>query len=293
MDNQIVLTGEKNNYKIAQSYQMIEAKLNISSLALNIFYFVAMQVDSKKDNNFFEYSILKVDLDKQLGLNIDYNALERVAKELTSKSINIQDINKSGFKYRALFSVCDYENGVLTFEIHKDLKEHFIKLKENFVSVDFLKYAVGIKSIYAKRMYFMLKQRSKSKRGFWEYKLSDLKDILVTPKYMDRYKEFRIHVLDKTVEEVNKHTDLKVFYEEMKTGRSVTGVRFFIEKSQKAIEIEEAKAEKDSLKEEKKMAQGTKSGNKDIDALGLWYIENGVEDNSVPEAEVVDQKLLS
>jgi len=263
MNEIIKITDQVQNYQLAQSYQMIEAKLNVSSLALNIFYFIAMQVDSKKDNDFFRYQISKVDLDKQLGLNTDYNALKRVAKELTSNSINIQSLDKKGFKYRPLFSVCDYEEGILTFEIHKDLKEHFINLKNNYISVDFLNNVVKIKNSYAKRMYFMLKQRSSL--GTWEYELSFLREVLKTPKYMDRYKEFRIHVLDKTLEEVNKFTDLEVSYKEIKTKRSVTSVRFFIKS--KSVKKEH------KFKKYNKVNKQNKTNNA-VTALEEFYFEN-------------------
>lgn len=45
-----------------------------------------------------------------------------------------------------------------------------------------------------------------------------------------RYVDFRRYVLDVAMEEINKYTDLEVFYEPLKQGRKVTEIIFHIKK---------------------------------------------------------------
>ncbi|WP_252235748.1 RepB family plasmid replication initiator protein [Clostridium sp. ZS1] len=60
--------------------------------------------------------------------------------------------------------------------------------------------------------------------------LDKLRNKLQCPKSYDKYGLFRTKVLDMAYEEINNCSDILFDYEEIKTGRKVTSIKFTIKK---------------------------------------------------------------
>jgi plasmid replication initiation protein len=73
--------------------------------------------------------------------------------------------------------------------------------------------------------------------------VDDLRKILQLEKEYTAFKDFRIYVLDIAVEQINKHTDMKVKYELAKTGRKYTDItfKFVIQKEKTTVITEKLK----------------------------------------------------
>ena len=78
---------------------------------------------------------------------------------------------------------------------------------------------------HAIRLYELLAQyQDAGKRGFG---IPDLKETLgLDPSEYPAIKDFKKWVVDVAVSQINKHTDIAVEYENIKTGRTVTGLIF-------------------------------------------------------------------
>lgn len=245
--------NKETAYNLTQSYELVNAKFNISALSLNIFYIIAMQISSE-DKELKSYLLKKGDLEYILNKSIDFRDMKKAIRSLASTTIELTERNSKDTRVQSLFVDIHYKDstGFLSATINPLIKDHFLGLKKNFVTADFINFISKIHGSYSKRMYLLFKQKQKLARS--EYLVSELQNILDTPKSLNSYGNFKKRVLDKAIEEVNRFTDLVVSYEEIKTGRAVTSIKFLISRNKKSYEVEAAKAERKKLREEKKAA---------------------------------------
>jgi len=101
-------------------------------------------------------------------------------------------------------------------------------MKNRFVISD-LRMVLPMRSSYSKRVYLMLKEYAKI--GDRTMDLEELQEVLKVPKSMKRYDNFKAKVLIKSKEDINKFTDLKVDFKEIKLGRKVSKILFIIKKN--------------------------------------------------------------
>lgn len=93
----------------------------------------------------------------------------------------------------------------------------------------FTQYALSqiavLNSSYSVRLYELLKQWSTAKKATFE--LEKFREQLgVAVKEYKNMGDFKKRVLDRSVNEINEKTDLKVSYEQVKKGRTITGFKF-------------------------------------------------------------------
>lgn len=87
----------------------------------------------------------------------------------------------------------------------------------------------GLRTFGAIRLYELLNQFKLS--GVRQITLDEIRGLLATDKAYPKFYEFRRWVLDKAVKEINAKTNLKVEFTQIKTGRSVTAIKFFVVES--------------------------------------------------------------
>ena len=103
-----------------------------------------------------------------------------------------------------------------------------------------IKYPINFTNIYSKRIYYSLK--SFEDTGWRVDNLDSLRFKLECPKSYNRYADFRKHVLTPAFEEINGESDISFKYEELKTKRKVTGIKFYVKTNKPKI------SNKDSIK---------------------------------------------
>ncbi len=113
------------------------------------------------------------------------------------------------------------------------------RLERHFTSYD-LDQIAGLSSKYAVRLYeLVIAWKSTGKTPV--FKLQDFRDkigLLDENEYstMSNFKKF---VLDLAVDQINEHTDIKLTYEQHKTGRTITGFSFKFKQKVKQQKIEQ------------------------------------------------------
>ncbi len=119
----------------------------------------------------------------------------------------------------------------VSIRFDKDLKPYLLQLRNNFTIYQ-LENILLMKSKYSIRLYELLK----SYLYYGEYiaDLETLKKQLQSAGYK-RFNNFRLYVLEVATKEINQFTDLKVSYEPIREGRSVSYIRFYI-KSKECID---------------------------------------------------------
>jgi plasmid replication initiation protein len=190
----------------------------------------------KEDEDFKTYSFTKAELEIKTNKKWNSMQLKSTVKGLMTKPLEIkvqENINGKELNYWQIFnwfSSFRYRNdGIITCRFDADLKPYLLGIKERFVISD-LRMMLLMKSSYSKRIYLLLKEYAKI--GHREFELETIHNLLKTPKsHRDRFNKFKQSVLDRSMKDINKFTDLKMEYELLKRAKKIVKVKFIIRKN--------------------------------------------------------------
>ena len=217
MDKQLVV---KSNFLVEASYRLsaVEQKI-ILTLATKI---------KKTDKEFQKYFFNFGELSHFLGLktNADYAYLREVTQNLLSKVLTLKKEN-SILQTHWLESVEYFENkSLVALCFNPELKPFLVQLKNNFTKYQ-LKYTIQLKSLFSIRVYELLKQYENI--GVRKFSLEELRNCLgIKKEEYPLYGNFKAKVLVVAQKELKAKTDLFFKFEEIKTGRKVTDIKFSI-----------------------------------------------------------------
>jgi plasmid replication initiation protein len=117
---------------------------------------------------------------------------------------------------------------IVRFKFQENLAPFLFDLARNekFTTNYKLKYILPMKSMYAPRLYEILK--SYSNRNDWIFQLDELKTLLNAEKYA-KFKDFKKRVLIPSENDINAYSDLIITYREIKKGNKVVAIKFYID----------------------------------------------------------------
>lgn len=227
---------DMNKQLVIKSNFLIEAAYRLSAIEQKIILTLATKIKNT-DKEFQKYLFNLGTLGEFLGLrtNADYAYLREATKALLSKVLILKK-EGSTLQTHWLESVEYFDNkGTVALNFNPELKPFLIQLNNNFTKYH-LKYAIQLKSRFAIRIYELLKQYEKiSHRAFL---LSELREILGVKKdEYPLYGNFKAKVLLVAQKEMKEKTDLSFEFEEIKIGRGVGKIDFYI----KSKTVEEAR----------------------------------------------------
>lgn len=130
-------------------------------------------------------------------------------------------------------SRCEYNSDVgIVLKLNDELKPFLIKLKEHYTQYT-LQEVLAMKSVYAIRIFEMLQSKIMCKvlpkNGVSV--VIPIQTIKECCDCEDKYKEFsnfKMRVLDKAKNEINRVTLFRVDYSYIKKGRSVVAIKFYM-----------------------------------------------------------------
>jgi plasmid replication initiation protein len=158
-----------------------------------------------------------------------YRNLEKATKSMEGTGFYLLTKNDKGKEKETFFvwfASIEYvkSEGKITFEIGNKLKGLLLEMKKRIYYR--IEYPLNFVSIYSKRVYYYLK--SFEDTGWRVDNLDILRKKLQCPKSYEKYSFFRRKVLDMAMKEINNYSDINFAYEEIKTGRKVTSIKFYI-----------------------------------------------------------------
>lgn len=222
----------KNNEIVVKHNKLIEAKYNLTLVEAKIFSKL-ISMNFKDDNNFLTYKFKILDLLKEFGMNKkNYSYLRNATKKMISRVVEIE--TETTLTQFSLLSEAEYglNTGVLTLKIHKKLKSYLLQLKGHFTKYE-LQNILQLKSFYSIRLYELLKQYETISYRVFEIK--ELKSILGIEKKYKLYADLKKYVILQAQKELKTHTDIKFKFEEIKTGRKITAIKFIILTNKKNV----------------------------------------------------------
>lgn len=229
------------NYLVTKSnYFIMNSSYDLSLEEQKIILTLASMVQPE-DEDFKPYKFRISDFMELLGVEdkSKYTKIPKLTKELMKKVFEIHEGNK--IIQTAWLSGVVYEKGSgeveLTFSSY--LKPYMLQLRSMFTQYK-LANILSMKSKYSPRIYEILKCNEFKKQGFIEIEIEDLRKLIKAYDVYPKYNDFKRHVIERSQKELNKISDISFEFEEIKTGRKVTSIRFYI-KSNKSKAIENKK----------------------------------------------------
>lgn len=167
-----------------------------------------------------------------------YELLKVTLKDLGDKSLYIMEDRNTEVLARWLDDVKFINKTSVAISLDKAMKPYLLHLHENFTKYELI-YTLRMKRSATPRLYELLKS----------YHYNDLKPYTVTfdleelrmrldavQKTYQEYKYFNRYIIEPSVDEINKQTDIKISVTPLKKKRIVYALEFFIER-QKPVDI--------------------------------------------------------
>ena len=156
-----------------------------------------------------------------------YVEIPKITKELMKKVFEIREENK--IIQVAWLSSATYEkgSGCVELEISPKLKPYMLQLKELYTQYR-LGNILNMKSKYSPRLYELIKANDFKKQKHFQIEVDKLRDLFKADDIYPFYADFKRYILLKGQKELRKYADLTFEFEEIKTGRKVTSLKFFI-----------------------------------------------------------------
>jgi len=238
------------------------------------------------DEDFKTYKIYIRDFMDLLSIQDQskYVELPKITKGLMSKVIEIK-------REHSLLQVCWFSSvehklgdGIIEVEFSPKLKPYLLNLKDNFVSYA-LNEVSKLSSKYSIRIYELLKQYQFRKTI--EFEINEFRELIGLDDTMyPRYSNMKPKILLSSQKELRSKSDIFFKFEEIKTGRKVTSLKFYIyQNNVKSVDnvkmseevsatvSEDNEQEKEDLE---KIIYMMKAENiKELDAIKIYNVANG------------------
>ncbi len=231
MSETIEELSNRNVVKLSNDF--ILSKIRISKISFNIFLALLTEIDMN-DKELRPYDIPVRMLANKLGvtMNINRKNLDKIVHDLTEKNLLLYGDNEP----ISLCSKCEIiiEKNVLYLHvvINPLLKHELLDLKKNFTKINLL-HVLKMNSIYAKRLYMLLKKMSEI--GYWNPSVDELRSKLSTPQSYNRYDNFK-KIVNRSIDSIEElqYPEIKVSYtEDKRFSTEVKVLRFKIKKIDK------------------------------------------------------------
>ncbi|WP_291635139.1 replication initiation protein [Clostridium sp.] len=236
----------KSRNLIVKSNYIVEASYKLSVGEQRVIYILTSMIN-KDDEDFKLYKFTAKEFADIIGTkskNI-YSQVSQYVEALRDRDLTIIK-EKSVLKTKWLSSAEYFvDEGYVELEFSPKLKPYLLMLKERFTKLS-LEQMVNFNSQYSGRIYEFLKQYQNI--GFRTFKIEDLKALLgIEIGEYKLYGDFKRKILLKAQQEINCESELLIEFEEIKTGRKVTSIKFYITSNKAKNEIAATVEEYDTV----------------------------------------------
>jgi len=226
------------NYVVTKSnYFIMNSNYDLSLEEQKIILTLASMV-RKDDEEFKPYKFKINSFMELVGVEdkSKYTEIPKITLKLMKKVFEIHEGKK--LIQTAWLSGAVYEKGTgyveLTFSPY--LKPYMLQLGEKFTQYK-LANILSMKSKYSPRIYEILKCNEFKEQKYIEIEIDDLRKLLKAEKIYPMYNDFKRKIIIQTQKELKKLTDIDFEFEEIKTGRKITSLKFYIKPNKSKISI--------------------------------------------------------
>lgn len=223
-ESNITVLSNRNMVKIDNSL-LDSHRFDLSTLEAKIVFKFISEI-KQEDTEFKKYSLTIPQLEKALGgenYRIDRDTIYNFSKNI--KPIEIR--NGKSFTHYPWFigSGWNDETKSLEVQVNPLLRNLFLDLNSYF------KYDIRnlfeLNSKYSQKIYMLLKKEIY--KGTHKVNVVEFQDWLKVPSSYRIWDRFRERVMEKSIEDINKHTDLNINYQvTKKQGKKIIELEFNI-----------------------------------------------------------------
>ena len=181
------------------------------------------------DKDFKDYEIKVTDIVKFLDEKSQnyYTEIKKYTKNLVKALLVFEEDGKEIQTHWV--SLAEYkDSNTILFNFHPRLKPYLIDLRSHFTRFG-LENIRKFRSKYSPKVYEMMKQFENT--GYRIITVKELRKILSLENKYKKYNDFKKNILLIPQQEVNK-TDIRFEFNEIKEGKVIDRIHFFIEKVQ-------------------------------------------------------------
>ena len=221
--------GNLENKLVIQANTLIEASYKLKPSQQKFLRVMASMIDFG-DEDFKMYEFKVSELMELYGIKDQskYSEIPKQTKELMGNVLTFKDEKSEVLVPFLSFYKHEKGEGTIKVQFHPFLKPFYLYLnKENPFTKYQLKNIVSLKSTYSIRFYELLKQYEGIKSRILT--IEELRQIFkIEPSEYIRYNDFKRKVILQAQKELALKTDINFDFEEIKTGRKVTALKFYI-----------------------------------------------------------------
>ncbi len=134
-------------------------------------------------------------------------------------------------RFITMFSefIVDYETNLIQYKFNDSFVTYFTGICTDFFKLS-INEVIGLNSTHAIRIYQLLKTKLNMDNPDLTYTILKLKEFLSVEKKYSRYNNFKQFVLEISKQQINSSeaSHFNIGYEEIKTGKAVTSIKFYI-----------------------------------------------------------------
>lgn len=217
------------NKLVVQANTLIEASYKLKPSQQKFLRVMASMIDFG-DEDFKMYEFKVSELMELYGIKDQskYSEIPKQTKELMGNVLTFKDEKSEVLVPFLSFYKHEKGEGTIKVQFHPFLKPFYLYLnKENPFTKYKLKNIVSLKSTYSIRFYELLKQYEGIKSRILT--IEELRQIFkIEPSEYTRYNDFKRKVILQAQKELPLKTDISFDFEEIKTGRKITALKFYI-----------------------------------------------------------------
>jgi hypothetical protein len=205
----------------------VEASYKLSTQEQRVILFLVSLI-KPEDEDFEDYSISIKEFADLVGVHHkgNYRDVKEITKKLIGKVFTIQSQDEE--LQISWLSSANYISGkgLVTLSFDRKLKPFLLQLKNRFTNYR-LHQIMQLKSSFSIRIYELLKQYQKI--GVRVFDIENLREKLgIEKEQYKNYNDFKRYVILVAQEELAAKTDISFKFEEIKVGRGVGKIRFFV-----------------------------------------------------------------
>ena len=227
----------KEKFIVSKSNKLINGRYNLGVNEQKIILTMISLIDIN-DREFNKVTFTMREISNLLDISVNnlYRDIGKTIKNLRKNDIFIDERDENGigkiietsFVTTAIY---DNKHGVLSLEFSDTLRPYLLELKGFFTSYR-LDNALSLSSKYSIRIYEKLKCNEFKKSFIWS--VENIKeDLILKQKSYKLYSNVKQKIILIAIDDINKNTDIKVRFEEIKTGRKITAIKFYIKENSK------------------------------------------------------------
>jgi plasmid replication initiation protein len=235
---------KENNYLVRKSNVLImNTRSDLSHIQQKLIILLASKV-KPEDQDFMRYKLVVKDYMDLLGIKDQsfYSEMPKITEDLFKKVIKIEDEDELIQCSWLSCAIYKKGSGEIELEFSPKLKPYMLELNQRYTQYE-IKNILSLKDKHTIRIYEILKCYQYKK--IFEISVEAFKRLLYIEDQYPLYGNFKTKVLKKAQKNLEK-TDVNFDFEEIKTGRKVTDLRFIIHDMENVIPHEEDYIEVDS-----------------------------------------------